>query len=116
MRLPLATVGTILPFTMKPSGALKLIAPFVISGEVKVFTHVIVSVESRNTISQSVTAVLNCAFVPLTVFDPRAIVLFVRTWLAVVPTICCATFAGSYVSLSSEAVGAGKVQGVFFLT
>lgn len=38
MRLPLATLGTILPFTMKPSGALKLIAQLVMRGEVKVCT------------------------------------------------------------------------------
>ena len=43
MRLPLATVGTILPFTMKPSGALKFIAQLVMRGEVKVLTQSILS-------------------------------------------------------------------------
>ena len=85
MRFPLATVGTILPFIMKPSGALKLIAPLVISGEVKVFTQAIVWFQVSFTTESS-------------------------------KATCLAPLAGSYVALSSEAVGAGKVQGVLFLT
>ena len=43
VRFLLATVGTIFPFTMKPSGALKLIVQLVMRGEVKVLTQSILS-------------------------------------------------------------------------
>ena len=46
-------------------------------GDVRVL-FVSVSVPAKDTKSASVTAVLNCAKVPLTVLDPKAIVLFVN--------------------------------------
>ena len=45
-----------------------------------------VSVPAKEAKSASVTAVLNCAKVPLTVLDPKATVLFVRVSVVVLPT------------------------------
>lgn len=46
-----------------------------------------VSVPARDAKSASVTAVLNCARVPDTVFEPRAIVLFVRVCAVAVSNV-----------------------------